>query len=117
MWSNNEMQQLVHTKPTNLADLEDLFPRVNLVKKMSSIARRLTVQTSYSKKVFVLVDGVLNPVELSAVCLNSHHPEQGVLWSVEDAMSEYQNSAMERYYDVVFSSLKLFRSLKGPEQE
>ena len=117
LWSNNEMQQLAHTKPTDLADLECLLPKVDLPKKMSSIVRRLRVQTSYSKKIFILVDGVLNPVELSAVCLNSHHPEQGVLWSVEDAMSEYQNSAMERYYEVVFSSLKLFRSLQGPEQE
>ncbi|MBQ3696243.1 MAG: hypothetical protein II938_04700 [Alphaproteobacteria bacterium] len=117
VWSNNEMRQLVRTKPTGLAHLEILFPKVDLPQKMSSIIKRLAVQTSYTKKVFILVDGILTPVELSAVCLNPLHPEQGILWSMEDAMSEYQNSAMERYYDVVFNSLKLFRALKGPEQE
>ncbi len=117
VWSNNEMAQLIHVKPKTLSDLEALFPKVDLPQKMSSIVRRLRIQTSYVKKVFVLVDGVLNPVELSAVCLNSHQPEQGVLWSVEDAKYEYQIAAMDRYYDVVFSSLKLFRNLKTPEQE
>ncbi len=117
IWSNNEMIQLIRTKLKNLSDLEVLFPKIDLPQKLSSIVHRLRVQTSYVKKIFILVDGVLNPVELSAVCLNSHHPEQGVLWSVEDAKYEYQIGAMERYYDVVFSSLKLFRSLKNSEQE
>lgn len=117
MWSNNEMRQLVRTKLTNLSDLEALFPKVDLPQKLSSIVHRLTVQNSYTKRVFVLVDGVLNPVEMSAVCLNPHHPDQGVLWSVEDAMPEYQNVAMERYYDVVFSSLRLFRSIKDENHE
>jgi len=117
VWSNNEMVQLIRTRPKTLSDLEVLFPKIDLPQKLSSIVRRLRLQTSYVKKIFILVDGVLNPVELSAVCLNSHHPEQGVLWGVEDARYEYQIEAMERYYDVVFSSLKLFRSLKSPEQE
>ena len=56
-------------------------------------------------------------MQLSAVCLKSHHPDQGILWSVEDTLPEYQNMAMERYYDVVFSSLKLFHSLKNVEAE
>ena len=111
------MRQLIRTKLESINDLEKIVPKVDLPQKLSSIVHRLTVQTSYTKKVFILVDGVLNPVELSAVCLNSHHPEQGVLWSVEDAMPEYQNVAMERYYDVVFSSLRLFRSIKDEDHE
>ena len=117
LWCNHEMNQLIRTKPKSLADLEKLFPKIDLPQRFSSIVRRLRIQTSYVKKIFILVDGVLNPVELSAVCLNAHHPEQGVLWGVEDARYEYQIGAMERYYDVVFSSLKLFRSIKGPDQE
>ena len=77
VWSNNEMRQLVRTKPTGLAHLEILFPKVDLPQKMSSIIKRLAVQTSYTKKVFILVDGILTPVELSAVCLNPLHPELG----------------------------------------
>ncbi len=117
IWMNNEMYQLVQQKLYKLEDLESFFPKVDLPQKMSDIAWRLTRQHDYSQNVFVLVDGVLKPVILSAVCLKAHHPEQGVLWSVEDAAPEHQNIALERYYDVVFSSLKLFHSVKGPEEE
>lgn len=117
VWANNELSQLVGKKIANLQDLEGLFPEVDLPKKMSSIICRLNVQHSYKKEIFISLDGELKPVLLSAVCLKTHLPEQGVLWSVEDASSEYQNKAMARYYEVVFSSLKLFRSLKSEEEE
>ena len=117
IWTNNEMYQLVQQKLYKLDDLEKFFPKTDLPQKMSSIAKRLTLQHNYTQDVFILVNGLLKPVVLSAVCLKAYHPEQGVLWSVEDAESEHQNMAMERYYDVVFSSLKLFHSLKSPEEE
>ena len=117
IWTNNEMYQLVQQKVYKLDDLEKFFPKVDLPQKMSDIAGRLTRQHDYSQNVYVLVDGVLKPVILSAVCLKRHHPEQGVLWSVEDAEPEHQNIALERYYDVVFSSLKLFHSVKDSEEE
>lgn len=117
IWTNNEMYQLVQRKLYKLDDLEQFFPKVDLPEKMSVIAKCLTHRHDYSQNVFVLVDGFLKPVVLSAVCLKSRHPEQGVLWSVEDAESEHQNMALERYYDVVFSSLKLFQSVKSPEEE
>ena len=117
VWTNNEMYQLVQRHLYKLDDLEQLFPKTDLPQKMSVIADRLRRRHDYSQNVFVLVDGILKPVVLSAVCLRSHHPEQGVLWSVEDAEPEHQNMALERYYDVVFSSLKLFHAVKSPEEE
>ena len=117
IWTNDEMQELIGQKKITLNDVENLFPKVDLPQKLSSIARRLTVQRSYRKKVFIRVSEVLHPVFLSAVCLKAHHPEQGVLWSLRDASSEYQNVSMERYYDVVFSTLKLFHSIKNEADE
>ena len=117
IWSNREMNQLVQKKVMQISDLASLLPKLDLFKRLSSILRRLTLHHDYTKEVFILIDGVLKPVFLSAVALKAHHPEHGVLWSLEDISSEYQNMAMERYYDVVFSSLKLFRTLKDENDE
>ena len=117
IWSNREMNQLVQKKVMHISDLASLLPKLDLFKRLSSILRRLTLYHDYTKEVFILIDGVLKPVFLSAVALKTHHPEHGVLWSLEDISPEYQNMAMERYYDVVFSSLKLFRTLKDEDDE
>ena len=117
IWSNREMNQLVQKKVVQISDLASLLPQLDLFKRLSSILQRLTSHHDYTKEVFVLIDGVLKPVFLSAVALKTHHPEYGVLWSLEDISSEYQNIAMERYYDVVFSTLKLFRTLKDEADE
>ena len=117
IWSNREMNQLVQKKVVQISDLASLVPKLDLIKRQSSILRRLTTHHDYTKELFILIDGVLKPVFLSAVALKTHHPEYGVLWSLEDISPEYQNMAMERYYDVVFSSLKLFRTIKDEEDE
>lgn len=117
VWANTEMQQLIPEQITNLDELERAFPKVGLPKKMMDIVKALQSKQSYAKKVFIRREGVLAPVLLSGICLKTHHPEQGVLWSVADAMAEHQNMVMERYYDVVFHSLKLFHFLKDTEDE
>ncbi len=116
-WMNNEAQKFFHQKVTDLNELKPFFPKINLIQRMETIIWRLTFQQKYSRKAFVLIDGTLRSVTLTALCLKMHHPEAGVLWSMEDASAEYQNAAMERYYEVVFSTLKLFRSLKGVDDE
>ena len=116
-WLNDEMQQLIHQKTINMSDLERIFPNIDLSHKMSAVKRILKVKRGYVKQVFWNLDGTMRPVWLSAVCLRSHHPEQGVLWSFDDALSEYQNIAMEKYYDAVFSSLRLFHTIESPAQE
>lgn len=117
IWSNREMNQLVQKKVVQISDLASLVPKLDLIKRQSSILQRLTTHHDYTKELFILIDGVLKPVFLSAVSLKTYHPEYGVLWSLEDISPEYQNMAMERYYDVVFSSLKLFRTLKDEADE
>ena len=117
IWLNEEMQELLQKKNVTLADLSVLFPNIDLPNKLSSIIHRLKVQRGYVKNVFICVNGVSKPIVLSAVCLKSHHPEIGILWSLEDASAEYQNKSMERYYDAVFNSLKLFHSIKNPIDE
>ena len=117
MWQNDQMTDLVQNKKMTLSDLTVLFPQSNVSQKLTVISRRLKVQRGYTKNVFMNVSGVMKPVILTAVCLKTRRPELGILWSLEDASASYQKMALERYYDAVFNSLKLFHSIKNDDQE